>query len=91
MLVLGASLGVIFPLSISVISRHFPHEKLGVAVGSYETTFGIGFAVGPFMAGTVAAMAGISWSFLLTSFLAVLMLSFVVLAPVASPREPADY
>ena len=83
MSILGVSLGVIFPLSISVIARNFPHEKLGVAVGSYETTFGIGFAVGPFLAGMVAATAGISWSFLLMSLLAGLMVSFVALARVA--------
>lgn len=45
--VLGGCFGVIFPLSIGLISRHFQDEQAGAAVGSYETVVGIGNAIGP--------------------------------------------
>lgn len=76
---IGGCFGVIFPLGINLISRHFPNERLGFAVGSYETAFGIGFAVGPLLAGTVAALANISLTFLVISFFGVMMIFFVIL------------
>ncbi len=77
-LVIGGSSGIVFPLTINLISRHYPEDKLGAAVGSYESTVGVGQAVGPILAGVVASVAGIESSFLLTAFFAVLMAVFTV-------------
>ena len=74
---MGGCFGVIFPLAINLISRHFPNERVGFAVGSYETAFGVGFAVGPLLAGTVAAIANPSLTFLVISFCGVMMSVFV--------------
>jgi MFS family permease len=75
---IGGGFGVIFPLTISLISRHFPDQKLGVAIGSYEAIFGVGFTVGPLMAGIVATAASISFAFQVTSLFGVLMILFAL-------------
>jgi MFS family permease len=76
LIMMGAAIGVIFPTTISLISRHFPNDRTGVAIGSYEATFGIGFAVGPLLAGLVAALAGIFTTFLMTACFGVMMVVF---------------
>jgi MFS family permease len=76
LIIMGAAIGVIFPTTISLISRHFPNDRTGVAIGSYEATFGVGFAVGPLLAGLVAALAGIFTTFLMTACFGVMMVVF---------------
>jgi len=69
----GACFGVLFPVVISFISRHFPNEKVGVATGSYEAVFGLGSAVGPILAGILAQLTSIRWAFALMSLFAAIM------------------
>jgi DHA1 family multidrug resistance protein-like MFS transporter len=76
LIIMGAAIGVIFPVTISLISRHFQNEQIGVAIGSYEATFGAGFAIGPILAGLVAALTGIFTTFLMTACFGVMMLVF---------------
>jgi MFS family permease len=76
LIMMGAAIGVIFPITISLISRHFPNDQTGVAIGSYEATFGVGFAVGPLLAGLVAALTGIFTTFLVTACFGVIMVVF---------------
>jgi MFS family permease len=71
---LGGSFGVIFPLTIGLISRHFPDEQNGAAVGSYESAYGIGAAIGPTLAGSVAALSDVRFSFVTASLFAILMM-----------------
>jgi MFS family permease len=72
--IMGGCFAIIFTLSISLISRHFPDEQAGAAVGSYESVYGIGTAIGPVLAGVVAAVSNVKWSFIAASFFAILML-----------------
>jgi MFS family permease len=76
LIMMGAAIGVIFPTTIGLISRHFPNDQTGVAIGSYEATFGVGFALGPLLAGLVAAFTGIFTTFLMTACFAVMMVVF---------------
>jgi len=69
----GVCFGVLFPVVISFISRHFPNEKVGVATGSYEAIFGLGSAVGPILAGILAQFTSIHWAFVLISLFAAIM------------------
>jgi MFS family permease len=78
MVLVGGCFGVVFPLVISLISRHFPHDRLGAAVGSYETVYGIGFTLGPLLAGAMAAQS-VSLTFIAMSSFGVLMMVFVLL------------
>ncbi len=71
---LGGSFAVIFPLTIDLISRHFPDEQSGAAVGSYESVYGIGAAIGPTLAGSAAAMLDVRFSFVMASCFAILMM-----------------
>jgi MFS family permease len=73
---MGGAIGVIFPTTISLISRHFPNDRTGAAIGSYEATFGAGFALGPLLAGTVAALTDIFTTFLMTAFFGIMMVFF---------------
>ena len=75
----GACFGVLFPVVISFISRHFPNEKVGVATGSYEAVFGLGSAVGPILAGILAQLTSIRWAFALMSLFAAIMFMVVSL------------
>ena len=79
MILLGCCSGIMFPLMINLIARHFPREKLGVATGSYETTFGAGYAVGPILAGSVALLANVRWAFVLVSLAGAVMFIFVII------------
>jgi MFS family permease len=76
LIMMGAAIGVIFPTTIGLISRHFPNDRTGVAIGSYEATFGVGFALGPLLAGLVAAFTGIFTTFLMTACFGVMMVVF---------------
>jgi len=76
--VFGWCFGIVFPLTISLISRRFPPERLGAAIGSYETVFGVGFTIGPMLAGITAATFSSSVSFLITAFFGVLMAVFTL-------------
>jgi MFS family permease len=76
LIMMGGAIGVVFPTTISLISRHFPNNRIGAAIGSYETTFGAGFAVGPLLSGAIAALTNISTAFLMTAFFGIMMVFF---------------
>jgi DHA1 family tetracycline resistance protein-like MFS transporter len=82
MLVLGASFAIIFPISISLISRKFPQERAGAAIGSYESVYGVGAALGPVFAGAIATISTVRESFL------VVMLFGFLMAAVATRGTP---
>jgi MFS family permease len=55
---LGACIGIIYPQTVTIVSKRSPPQNLGFAIGAYETIFGVGFAVGPILLGFVAQTAG---------------------------------
>lgn len=77
-LIIGGSTGIIFPITINLISRHYPEHKLGAAMGSYESSIGVGQAVGPILTGAAVSLTGVESGFLLTAFFGVLMAVFAV-------------
>jgi MFS family permease len=81
-MVLGASFAIVFPISISLISRSFPPAKAGAAIGSYESVYGVGAAIGPVFAGAVATISTVRESFL------VIMLFGFLMAAVAERGRP---
>lgn len=54
MLMMGFGFSIIFPLTLEVILRRIPKESSGATIGAYETTFGIGWAAGPIIAGLIS-------------------------------------
>jgi len=77
---LGGCFAVIFPLTINLISRHFPDQQAGAAVGSYESVYGIGSMIGPIFAGSVAVFLDVRLSFISASLFAILMMIMVASA-----------
>jgi MFS family permease len=55
---IGALIGIIYPQTVSYVSKRSPPENLGFAIGAYEAIFGIGFASGPILSGSIAQAAG---------------------------------
>ena len=58
MLLMGFGFSVIFPLTLEIILRKGKKENSGVVIGAYETTFGIGWAIGPIAAGLISEFSG---------------------------------
>jgi len=73
LIVLGASFAVIFPISIAIISRSFPSDRAGIAIGSYESVYGIGAVLGPLFAGAIATALTVTQSFLALAVLGLVM------------------
>jgi MFS family permease len=80
-IVLGASFAIIFPISITLISRKFPPERAGAAIGSYESVYGVGAAIGPVFAGAVASISTIRESFLVVMLFGLLMAAIAERGP----------
>lgn len=57
LLILGFGFSVYFPLTFEIIMRK-SKENAGALIGAYEATFGIGWAIGPLIAGIVANSFG---------------------------------
>jgi MFS family permease len=55
---IGALIGIIYPQTVAYVSKRSPSENLGFAIGAYETIFGIGFAAGPILSGSIAQVVG---------------------------------
>jgi MFS family permease len=86
MMLIGGSFGVVFPIMISFVSRYFPNERMGAAVGSYETFVNSGGTVGPYLAGVLVSLTNIGSSFLIMSLFGLLMAFFVVKGGTYSSR-----
>ena len=78
MMLIGVGVGVVFPIANSLISRQFPDEKRGAAMGSYETAVNTGETIGPYVAGVLASLVSITSSLMLMSTFAALMIVFTI-------------
>jgi MFS family permease len=58
MLLMGFGFSIIFPLTLEIILRKTAKENAGITIGAYETTFGIGWAIGPIAAGLISEFSG---------------------------------
>lgn len=58
MALMGFGFSVTFPLTLEIILRKVRKESLGIIIGAYETTFGIGWAIGPIVSGLISEFSG---------------------------------
>ena len=58
MAIMGFGFSVVFPLTLEIILRKVRRETSGVIIGAYETTFGMGWAIGPIVAGLISEFSG---------------------------------
>ena len=87
MILIGGSFGVVFPIMISFVSRYYPNERVGAAVGSYETIVNSGVTVGPYLAGVLISLTNVGSSFLIMSLFGLLMALFVAMGGTHSSRS----
>ena len=84
----------IFPLSFGIIRDEFPPERVGVAIGTVSSVFGIGGGVGLVFSGLIVEHLGWEWLFLVGAVpslaAAALVARFVPESPVKTPTRP-DY
>src|SRR4051794_8961520 len=84
----------IFPLSFGIIRDEFPPEKVGVAIGTVSSVFGIGGGVGLVLSGLI--VEHLSWQFLFGIGAVPVLIStaliarFVPESPIKTPAKP-DY
>ena len=78
MMLIGGGVGVVFPVTIDIVSRNFPDERATTAVASYETAINIGGTVGPYIFGMLTVITTIGRSFLLMSIFGIFMALFAV-------------
>jgi len=65
MLLMGFGFSIIFPLTLEIILRKTSKQSQVIIIGAYETTFGIGWSIGPIAAGLIAEYAGNSMPYLI--------------------------
>jgi len=64
LLLMGFGFSIFFPLTLNTILSKTKKEISGTIIGAYETTFGIGWAVGPITAGLISQFQGNSAPYL---------------------------
>jgi len=78
MMLIGGSVGVVFPIASSLISHQFPDQKRGAAMGSYEAAVNTGETIGPYVAGVLASLVSITSGLMLMSVFPALMILFTL-------------
>ena len=63
-IVMGLSLGALFPVSIALISDYVPSSQRGVAMGMFETAAAFGMMIGPAVGGVLAERFDPSYPYL---------------------------
>ncbi|MEM2933383.1 MAG: MFS transporter [Methanocellales archaeon] len=66
---LGITLGILSPITIAAVSKMIPREKIGLAIGAVETTFGIGWTLGPLIGGIAAQNLGEEYPYIIAGFI----------------------
>jgi EmrB/QacA subfamily drug resistance transporter len=84
----------IFPLSFGIIRDEFPAHKVGVAIGTISSVFGIGGGVGLVLSGVIVEHLSWHWLFLIGALpvlaATVLIVKFIPESPIKTPAKP-DY
>jgi MFS family permease len=78
-LVMGISLGAIFPVTVALISDVVPSSSRGVAMGFFEASSGLGMLIGPAVGGVMAEMFDPRYPYFLCMFISAVC-TLVVLA-----------
>jgi EmrB/QacA subfamily drug resistance transporter len=89
--VLQGAAGAIFPLSFSIVRDEFPHERIGMAIGTISAIFGIGGGVGIVLSGVLVDNLSWRWIFVVGAIpvaaAIVLVWRFVPESPIKTPSR----
>ena len=55
---MGFGFSIFFPLTLEIILSKTRKQISGTIIGAYETTFGIGWAIGPIFGGLISQFQG---------------------------------
>ncbi len=64
LLLMGFGFSIFFPLTLEIVLSKTRKQISGTIIGAYETTFGIGWAIGPITAGLISQFHGNSSPYL---------------------------
>lgn len=81
----GLFSGVVIPATASMIGLETPHEAQSTIFGLNASSVAFGFFIGPLIAGTVAAEAGVTSALFVIGVIALLLAGIIA----AGAREPA--
>jgi len=65
LVLMGFGFSIFFPLTLEIVLSKTRKEISGTIIGAYETTFGIGWAIGPITAGLISQFGGNSVPYLM--------------------------
>jgi EmrB/QacA subfamily drug resistance transporter len=92
--VLQGAGAAVFPLSFGIIRDEFPPEKVGMAIGTVSSVFGVGGGLGLVLSGVILEHLDWRWLFLVGAgpvlVSCALIARFVPESPVKTPTRP-DY
>jgi EmrB/QacA subfamily drug resistance transporter len=89
--VLQGAAGAVFPLSFSIVRDEFPHERIGMAIGTISAIFGIGGGLGIVLSGVLVDNLSWRWIFIVgaipVALAIVLVWRFVPESPIKTPSK----
>ncbi len=88
----GIGAGGVFPVASAVIGDAFPPEKRGSALGLIGAVFGVGFLVGPIVAGALLAFASWHWLFFINLPIAMIVIAMAwSVLPATRPSQQRTF
>ncbi|NIR87649.1 MFS transporter, partial [Candidatus Bathyarchaeota archaeon] len=78
MALLGFSVGILGPLSLSIASRMAPSTKVAITMGAVEGVFGIGWTIGPIIGGVAAESLNPTYPYLIFGGITILSIIPVI-------------
>lgn len=78
MALLGLTVGIISPITLSLASKMARKEKIGVTLGFIESLFGLGMTIGPLIGGIVAENISIETPYIFAGLLSLFPLTILV-------------
>ena len=64
LVLVGLAISIFYPVTLSIVTRNMPAEKMGERLGVYEALFGVGWTIGPIAVGLSSDAFGSSSPYL---------------------------
>lgn len=78
LLLLGFGFSLFFPLTLGIVLSKTRAKIHGTVIGAYETTFGIGWVIGPISAGLISESYGSSVPYLVFFIVGSIIASMII-------------
>jgi MFS family permease len=64
LVLVGLAISIFYPVTLNIVTRNMPAEKMGERLGVYEALFGVGWTIGPIAVGLSSDAFGSSSPYL---------------------------